>query len=40
VLVAKFADHMALSWQEIIFERAGSAIARSTLPRWLGTCSG
>lgn len=38
VLIAKFADHMPLYRQEKIFERAGFAIARSTLAQWVGVC--
>lgn len=38
VLVAKYADHMPLYRQEGIFERAGMAIARSTLAQWVGMC--
>ena len=38
VLVAKFLDHMPLYRQEAIFERAGMAIARSTLAQWVGEC--
>lgn len=36
VLVAKYADHLPLYRQETIFERAGVAIARSTLGQWVG----
>ena len=38
VLVAKFLDHLPLYRQERIFERAGLAIARSTLAQWVGEC--
>jgi transposase len=38
VLVAKYADHLPLYRQEGIFERAGCAIARSTLEQWVGAC--
>lgn len=38
VLVAKYADHLPLYRQEGIFERAGMAIARSTLAQWVGNC--
>jgi transposase len=38
VLVAKFLDHLPLYRQERIFERAGLAIARSTLEQWVGEC--
>ena len=38
VLVAKFLDHLPLYRQERIFERAGMAIARSTLGQWVGEC--
>ena len=36
VMVAKFADHLPLYWQEKIFCSAGLAIARSTLAQWVG----
>ncbi len=39
VMVAKFAGHLPLYRQEAIFERAGYAIARSTLGAWVGACS-
>jgi transposase len=38
VLVAKYLDHLPLYRQEHIFERAGLAIARSTLAHWVGEC--
>ena len=38
VLVAKYLDHLPLYRQEAIFERAGLAIARSTLAAWVGVC--
>ena len=38
VLVAKYADHQPLYRQEGIFERAGLALARSTLAQWVGIC--
>ena len=38
VLVAKFLDHLPLYRQEAVFERAGLAIARSTLAQWVGEC--
>lgn len=38
VLVAKYADHLPLYRQVSIFERAGLAIADSTLAQWVGTC--
>lgn len=38
VLIAKYADHLPLYRQEKIFERAGLAIARSTLADWVGRC--
>lgn len=38
VLVAKYLDHLPLHRQEAIFERAGTAIARSTLAQWVGEC--
>jgi len=37
-MVAKYADHLPLYRQETIFERAGLAIARSTLGAWVGAC--
>jgi len=38
VLVAKYLDHLPLYRQEAIFDRAGHAIARSTLAAWVGQC--
>ena len=38
VMVAKYADHLPLYRQEIIFGRAGLAIPRSTLGAWVGAC--
>jgi transposase len=38
VLVAKYLDHLPLYRQDAIFERAGHAIARSTLAQWVGEC--
>ncbi len=38
VLVAKYADHLPLYRQSGIFERAGLAIADSTLAQWVGHC--
>jgi transposase len=38
VLVAKYADHLPLYRQVGIFERAGLAIADSTLSEWVGRC--
>jgi transposase len=38
VLVAKYLDHLPLYRQERVFERAGMAIARSTLAQWVGEC--
>jgi transposase len=38
VLVAKYLDHLPLYRQEAIFDRAGLAIARSTLAQWVGEC--
>jgi len=38
VLVAKYLDHLPLYRQEAIYERAGHAIARSTLAQWVGEC--
>lgn len=36
VMIAKFADHLPLYCQELIFGRAGLAIPRSTLAQWVG----
>jgi len=36
--VNPFLDHLPLYRQERIFERAGLAIARSTLAQWVGEC--
>ena len=38
VLIAKYLDHLPLYRLEWIFERAGMAIARSTLAEWVGQC--
>jgi transposase len=38
LLVAKYLDHLPLYRQERVFERAGMAIARSTLAQWVGEC--
>jgi len=38
VTIAKYVDHLPLYRQEAIFERAGHAIARSTLAQWVGEC--
>jgi len=38
VLIAKYLDHLPLYRLEGIFERAGLAIARSTLAQWVGQC--
>jgi transposase len=38
VLVAKYLDHLPLYRQERVLERAGMAIARSTLAQWVGAC--
>ena len=36
IMVAKFSDHLPLYRQEVLFARAGYAIARSTLGAWVG----
>jgi len=38
VLVSKFADHLPLYRQELIFMRAGVRLVRSTLAQWVGSC--
>lgn len=38
VLVVKYGNHLPLYRQERIFERAGLAIAQSTLGAWVGVC--
>jgi transposase len=38
VLVAKYADHLPLYHQEIIFACAGMTLPRSTLAQWVGVC--
>lgn len=38
LLVAKYADHLPLYRQALIFGRAGLAIPRSTLSAWVGAC--
>ncbi len=39
VLVSKYADHIPLHRQEVIFAREGLGIARSTLCDWVGGCA-
>ena len=38
VLVSKYADHLPLYRQRLIYQRAGVDIARSTLSEWIGQC--
>lgn len=38
VLVAKYADHLPLYRQEVIYARAGAPIPRSSLAQWVGSC--
>ena len=38
VLTAKYMDHLPLYRQEMVFGRAGVAIAQSTLAQWVGQC--
>lgn len=38
LLVTKYADHLPLYRQAVIFGRAGLAIPRSTLSSWVGAC--
>jgi len=39
ILVAKYADHIPLYRQAVIFERAGIELDRSTMARWVGATS-
>ncbi len=39
ILVAKYADHIPLYRQAVIFERAGVELDRSTMARWVGAAS-
>jgi len=39
ILVAKYADHMPLYRQSVIYERAGVELDRSTMARWVGAAS-
>jgi len=38
VLVSKYADHLPLYRQHLIYQRAGVDLARSTLSEWVGQC--
>ncbi len=38
VLVSKYADHLPLYRQRLIYQRAGVDLSRSTLSDWLGRC--
>src|SRR5690606_23892246 len=38
VLVSKYADHLPLYRQRLIFLRAGVDLSRSTLSDWIGRC--
>lgn len=38
VLVSKYADHLPLYRQRLIFLRAGVGLSRSTLSNWIGRC--
>lgn len=38
VLVSKYADHLPLYRQRLIYQRAGVDLARSTLADWVGQC--
>ena len=38
VLVSKYADHLPLYRQRLIYQRAGVDLARSTLADWVGRC--
>ena len=40
VLVSKFADHLPLYRQSVIYERGGVALSRSTLADWVGKSAG
>ncbi len=39
ILVAKYADHIPLYRQAVIYERAGVELDRSTMARWVGAAS-
>jgi transposase len=39
VLVAKFADHLPLCRQSVIYEREGVELSRALLADWVGACS-
>lgn len=39
ILVAKYADHLPLYRQAVIYERADVALDRSTMARWVGACA-
>ena len=38
VLVSKYADHLPLYRQRLIYQRAGIELSRSTLSDWIGRC--
>lgn len=38
VLIAKYADHLPLYRQSVIYQRSGVDLARSTLAEWVGAC--
>ena len=38
VLVSKYADHLPLYRQRLIYQRAGVDLAQSTLANWVGRC--
>ncbi|MEN8401222.1 IS66 family transposase, partial [Acinetobacter towneri] len=38
VLVSKYADHLPLYRQRLIYQRAGIDLSRSTLSDWIGRC--
>lgn len=38
VLVSKYADHLPLYRQRLIYQRAGIDLSRSTLSDWIGCC--
>ncbi len=39
ILVAKYADHLPLYRQSVIYERADVVLDRSTMARWVGACA-
>lgn len=38
MLISKYADHLPLYRQRLIYQRAGIDLSRSTLSDWIGRC--